>query len=126
MTILPHGPSIGNLFPWPSLTVQPMMMMFTRSETVPAPPSNAGVEIDGEGPLLNHRGPLLAFMISFMVRLLWSSWHARAHTKLIPQAFSWICSLLRLYARVALRAPGFDDIFIVLTMVLLNLHRNRT
>lgn len=39
---------------------------------------------------------------------------------LIPlsQVASWICSLLRLYARcVTLRCPGWDDFFVVLTMV---------
>jgi len=34
------------------------------------------------------------------------------------QAFSWICSLLRLYTRFfILHTPGWDDLFIILTMV---------
>ncbi|KAK4041599.1 integral membrane protein [Parachaetomium inaequale] len=52
-------------------------------------------------PILNHRSTFLALMISFMV-------------------LSWICSLLRLYARFfVLHAPGWDDVFITLTMVLI-------
>lgn len=50
-------------------------------------------------PLLNQRVNLLGLAITFMV-------------------CSWICTLLRLYIRfVVQRAPGWDDFFIILTMV---------
>jgi len=36
----------------------------------------------------------------------------------MSQAFSWICSALRLYVRFAVvRTPGWDDMFLVLALV---------
>ena len=59
-------------------------------------------------PLLNHRDPLLALTITFL-------------------SISWIASLLRFYVRfVVQRTPGWDDFFIVLTMVGLDLKRITT
>lgn len=50
-------------------------------------------------PLLNQRAPLLGFTITFMI-------------------CSWICSIFRLYVRLLVqRAPGWDDFFIVATIL---------
>ena len=51
-------------------------------------------------PFLNRHAPLLGFTITLM-------------------ALSWICCLFRLYVRFfsKKRAPGWDDFFIILTMV---------
>ncbi|KAK3905073.1 hypothetical protein C8A05DRAFT_31119 [Staphylotrichum tortipilum] len=50
-------------------------------------------------PLLNHREPLLGLTITFLT-------------------ISWIASLLRFYIRfVSQRSPGWDDFFIILTML---------
>ncbi|KAK0634100.1 hypothetical protein B0T14DRAFT_599211 [Immersiella caudata] len=50
-------------------------------------------------PFLNHRSSLLALTIFFIV-------------------FSWTCSIARLHVRcIVQRAPGWDDFFIVLTML---------
>jgi hypothetical protein len=52
-----------------------------------------------ERPLLNNQASLLALTITFVV-------------------ISWICSILRLYVRLLVqRNPGWDDFFIVLTML---------
>lgn len=77
-------------------------MLVSRQFTPPGWPSAAGYLDSDEykqTPLLNDRTTLLAMLISFM-------------------AFSWICCLLRLYTRFfILHTPGWDDLFIILTML---------
>jgi len=56
-----------------------------------------------EVPILNQRGPLLGLIITLIVS-------------------AWICSLLRLYTRLHVqRAPGWDDFFVILALLLTTL-----
>ncbi|KAK3389735.1 hypothetical protein B0H63DRAFT_464238 [Podospora didyma] len=85
-------------------------MLVARDSPVAAAPDSApppyppgfNHEIYLVVPLFNRRADLLALTISFMV-------------------FSCICSVLRLYYRfVVLRAPGWDDLFVVLALLCTN------
>jgi len=65
----------------------------------PAPFSPLKSDVYLTVPIFNRRADLLALTISFM-------------------AFSWICSVLRLYVRlIVVRAPGWDDLFMTLALI---------
>ena len=69
-------------------------------------------------PLLNQREPLLGITITFIVRPSFSRNTKSLAPNPASQVCSWICLLLRLYVRFLVqRSAGWDDFFLILTMV---------
>jgi len=98
----------------------------------PGPPPMPSVDpaVYEHPPLLNDRSSLVAMMVTFIVRPTVPVALSRLPrcgrggsecrtpwTDGFVQVFSWICCLLRFYARFwVLRKPGWDDFFLALTM----------
>ncbi len=135
---------ITSLFsPSPSSLIIFMMLVlrgtrrFLETTELPSPTPHLDPAADRPVLILNHRPTLLGLMISFLVwRLAFPSsppplgilmaFICGVEGDSSVQVFSWICCLLRLYTRFfILRAPGWDDLFIILTMVRRPPHNDR-
>jgi hypothetical protein len=74
-------------------------------------------------PLANKKATLLGWVITFLV--ISESWHSFGISRnteltlsLVHQIASWVCVSMRLWVRLKIvRAPGWDDFFVVLYLV---------